>query len=162
MVHLLWIFLFVFVFDILPCLCLVALWSPAGKGLTSRCFWMRRFLVLLSLSYKVWYLITSIPDLCLFLLTWVRLARTIFCAILSELIVVGCSLGVLISYLYTFYLTLFWFYKLLLCSLVQKTMREYLNVSFLDVTSACFPSLIPCLKLTLRNVAAKQAHCNRS
>ena len=29
-------FLFVSVFDILPCLCPAALWSPAGKGLTSR------------------------------------------------------------------------------------------------------------------------------
>ena len=31
-------FLFVFVFDILPCLCLTTLWSPAGKGLTSCVF----------------------------------------------------------------------------------------------------------------------------
>ena len=37
MIFLLWIFFFkfVFVFAILTCLCLTALWSPAGKGLTS-------------------------------------------------------------------------------------------------------------------------------
>ena len=29
------------------------------------------------------------------------------------------------------------------------------NVTFLDVTSICFPSLVPCLQFTLRNVAAK-------
>ena len=29
------------------------------------------------------------------------------------------------------------------------------NVTFLDVTSTCFPSLVPCLQLTLSNVAAK-------
>ena len=28
-------------------------------------------------------------------------------------------------------------------------------VTFLDVTSSCFPSLVPCLKFTLGNVAAK-------
>ena len=46
-------FSLVSVFCILPCLCLAALWSPAGKGLTSRRFCMWRFLVLLSLSHKV-------------------------------------------------------------------------------------------------------------
>ena len=30
------------------------------------------------------------------------------------------------------------------------------NVTFLDVTSSCFPSLVPCLIFTLCNVAAKQ------
>ena len=30
------------------------------------------------------------------------------------------------------------------------------NISFLDVTSSCFPSLVPCLKITLRNIATKQ------
>ena len=29
------------------------------------------------------------------------------------------------------------------------------NVTFLDVTSICFPSLVPCLQFTLCNVAAK-------
>ena len=28
-------------------------------------------------------------------------------------------------------------------------------ITFLDVTSSCFPSLVPCLKFTLSNVAAK-------
>ena len=38
-----------------------------------------------------------------------------------------------------------------------ETLRELLphNVTFLDVTSSCFPSLVPCLQFTLRNVAAK-------
>ena len=31
-----------------------------------------------------------------------------------------------------------------------------LCVSFLDVLSSCFPSLVPCLKFTLRNAAAKK------
>ena len=29
------------------------------------------------------------------------------------------------------------------------------HFSFLDVMSSCFPSLVPCLKFTLRNVIAK-------
>ena len=29
------------------------------------------------------------------------------------------------------------------------------NVTFPDVKSTCFPSLVPCLQFTLRNVAAK-------
>ena len=55
----------------LLCLCarlfICALWSPAGKGLTS---WLSFVVstVSLSLSYcilgQVWYLIVSIPDLC--------------------------------------------------------------------------------------------------
>ena len=51
----------------LLCLCarlfICALWSPAGRGLTS---WLS--FVRLSLSHwslgQVWYLIVSIPDLC--------------------------------------------------------------------------------------------------
>ena len=54
-----------FVFAILSCLCLAALWSPAGKGLTSWLSCIRHFVVLLLLSHTVWYLIVSIPDLCL-------------------------------------------------------------------------------------------------
>ena len=33
-----------------------------------------------------------------------------------------------------------------------------LYVSFLDVTSSCFPSLVPCLKFTLHNVAKKMGN----
>ena len=41
---------------------IAALWSPAGKGLTS---WLSFvFKCVLSLSRQVWYLIVSIPDLC--------------------------------------------------------------------------------------------------
>ena len=32
----------------------------------------------------------------------------------------------------------------------------YLYISFLDITSSCFPSSIPCLKFTLHNIAAKR------
>ena len=42
-------------------------------------------------------------------------------------------------------------------SLTQKNCEDVcLNVSFFDVTSSCFLSLVPCLKFTLRYVAAKQ------
>ena len=42
-------------------------------------------------------------------------------------------------------------------SLIQNNCRNVcLHVSFLDVTLSCFQSLVPCLKYTLRNVAAKQ------
>ena len=71
-VLLLWIF---YVFSVLCLLCLCdrlficALWSPAGKGLT---FWFS-FVVsncefvtfLFGILGQVWYLIVSIPDLCI-------------------------------------------------------------------------------------------------
>ena len=55
-----------FVFVMFSCLLFAALWSPAGKGLTS---WLSfvMFIVFLSLCGilgQVWYLIVSIPDLC--------------------------------------------------------------------------------------------------
>ena len=101
------LFLFASVFDILPCLCLAVLWSPAGKGLTSMHFCTWHFLVLLSLFYKVscvrcgtWlyrFLIFA------FFLTFnsheYRLARnTVNSAILSDQMVFGRLLGVPISY----------------------------------------------------------------
>ena len=47
-------------------------------------------------------------------------------------------------------------FKTLFLSLIPKNCgKVYHNVTFLDVTSTCFPSLVPCLQLTLRNVAAK-------
>ena len=42
-----------FVLGVLFCLFLVALWSPAGKGLTSGLSCMWRFLVILSLSHSM-------------------------------------------------------------------------------------------------------------
>ena len=60
---------FVFVFVILSCLFLEALWSPAGEGLTSWRSCMRCFLVICYFPFivlcKVWYLILSIAELCL-------------------------------------------------------------------------------------------------
>ena len=56
------------VFPMLLRLFIAALWSPAGKGLTS---WLLSvmFIVLSLLSHvligQVWYLIVSLPDLCL-------------------------------------------------------------------------------------------------
>ena len=49
----------------MSCVChaFAALWSPAGKGLTSWLSFMMLSCVL-SLSGQVWYLIVSIPDLC--------------------------------------------------------------------------------------------------
>ena len=55
-----------FVFVMLSCLLLAALWSPAGKGLTSWLSCVLCFLVFVSLSHLVSrILIVSIPDLCL-------------------------------------------------------------------------------------------------
>ena len=61
---------FMFFCLVLLCLCvslfICALWSPAGKGLTS---WLS-FVVSVSFHFpigilgQVWYLIVSIPDLC--------------------------------------------------------------------------------------------------
>ena len=74
---LLWILFVICVsyLSIISCLFLATLWSPAGKGLTSwlSCIWC--FSCVLSLSYMAWYLIVSIPDLCLlyFLLRWLHL-----------------------------------------------------------------------------------------
>ena len=53
------------------------------------------------------------------------------------------------------FLTLFCFYKLF-WSLIQKNENVCLYVSFHDVTSSCFPPLVPCFEFTSRNVAAKK------
>ena len=51
---------------------------------------------------------------------------------------------------------IFRFYKLF-WSLIQKKCRNVCHyVSFRDVTSSCFPSMVPCIKFTLSNVAVKQ------
>ena len=62
---------FCIVFVMLSCLLIAALWSPAGKGLTS---WLSLVLlnwVVVSFPFgilgQVWYLIVSIPDLFPFL-----------------------------------------------------------------------------------------------
>ena len=54
---------FIFVFVMLSWLVLAALWSPAGNVLT---YWLSCVWCLL-LWCQVWYLIVSIPDLCLLL-----------------------------------------------------------------------------------------------
>ena len=55
-----------FVFVMFSCLFIAALWSPAGKGLTS---WLKFSCVFVTFSCgvlgQVWYMIISIPDLCL-------------------------------------------------------------------------------------------------
>ena len=56
------------VFLMLSLLFVAALWSPAGKGMTSWLLLVMCFVFLLLLG-GVWYLIVSFPDLCrLFLL----------------------------------------------------------------------------------------------
>ena len=46
--------------------------------------------------------------------------------------------------------------SLVILVLVQKNCRKFcLYVTFLDVTSSCIPSLVPCWKITLPNVAPK-------
>ena len=51
------------VFVLLSHLFIAALWSPAGKGLTSWLLFVM-FIVILLLLGQVWYLIVSIPDPC--------------------------------------------------------------------------------------------------
>ena len=57
-----------FVFVVLSCLFMTALWSPAGKGLTSWRLFVMFNCVFVTFSCgilgQVWYLIVSIPDLC--------------------------------------------------------------------------------------------------
>ena len=70
-VLLLWIF---YVFSVLCLLCLCArlficaLWSPAGKGLTSWLSFVVSICEFITFSIgilgQVWYLIVSVPDLC--------------------------------------------------------------------------------------------------
>ena len=55
------------------------------------------------------------------------------------------------------FLTLIWFYSLFWPLTPKNCGKVRHNVTFLDVTSSCFPSLVPCLKFTLCNIAAKQA-----
>ena len=53
------------------------------------------------------------------------------------------------------FLTLLWFYNLF-WSLIPKNCGNVCHyVTFLDLASSCFPSLVPCLTFTVRNVAAK-------
>ena len=106
------LFLFVSLFDILPCLCRAALWSPAGKGLTSRRLTFFMCFCHFPIRYPGSGVVLDCHDrflIFVFFLTCYsheyRLARnTVYCAILSEQIVFGCLLGVPISYyLYILY-----------------------------------------------------------
>ena len=51
------------VFVILSCLFIAALWSPAGKGLTSWLLFVMFNCVFVTFLGQVWYSIVSIPDL---------------------------------------------------------------------------------------------------
>ena len=59
---------FCIVFDMLPRVLIAALWSPAGKGLTSWLLFVVLNCVVVTFPFgilgQVWYLIVSIPDLC--------------------------------------------------------------------------------------------------
>ena len=57
--------LFLFVVAILSCLCHAALLSPAGKGLLYVTFYCVFVTFHYSVLGQVWYLIVSIPDICL-------------------------------------------------------------------------------------------------
>ena len=63
---------FCIVFDMLSRLFIAALWSPAGKGLTSWLSFMVLNCVFVTLPYgilgQMWYFIVSIPDFTPFLL----------------------------------------------------------------------------------------------
>ena len=56
------------VFAMLSCLFNVALWSPAGRGLTSWLLFVMFNCVFVTFPFgilgQMWYLIVSIPDLC--------------------------------------------------------------------------------------------------
>ena len=56
------------VFVMLSHLFIAALWSPAGKGLTSWLLFVMFYCIFVTFPCgilgKVWYLIVSIPDLC--------------------------------------------------------------------------------------------------
>ena len=83
-VLLLWILFcylhFMFVFVMLSCLFLVALWSPAGKGLTSWLLCVMFSCVFVTFPYgvpglspgQVWYLTVLIPDLCLLYFVYLK------------------------------------------------------------------------------------------
>ena len=59
---------FCIVFVMLSRLLIAALWSPAGKGVTSRLSFVVLNCVVVTFPFgilgQVWYLIVSIPDLC--------------------------------------------------------------------------------------------------
>ena len=61
----------------------------------------------------------------------------------------------IICLLYAFFWHSFWFWNLFWSLIPKKCGNICHNVTFLDVTSTCFPSLVPCLQFTFRNVAAK-------
>ena len=72
---------FMFIFSMLSCLFLAALWPPAGKGLTS---WLSFMLCVLVLCYfpipygvpgQVWFLIVSFPDFYCPLFFYVKIPR---------------------------------------------------------------------------------------
>ena len=54
----------VFVCSLLVCLFIAALWSPAGKGLTSWLLFVKSYCDVVTFPGEVWYLIVLIPDLC--------------------------------------------------------------------------------------------------
>ena len=67
--RLLWIICFLcLVFLMLSRLFIAALWSPAGKGLTSCFFFFNVYCIFVTFSCGIlvllWYLIVSFPDLC--------------------------------------------------------------------------------------------------
>ena len=74
---------FTFVFIILSCRFLTALWQPSGKGLTSwlSCVWCFSCVFVnfpYGVSGQVWHLIVSIPDLCHLLYFSLRISTDIF------------------------------------------------------------------------------------
>ena len=65
------LYYFCIVFAMLSRLLIGALWSPAGKGLTSWLSFVALNCVVVTFPFgipgQVWYLIVSIPDICPFL-----------------------------------------------------------------------------------------------
>ena len=82
---LLWIIFylcFAFVFVILFCLFLAALWPPAVIGLTSWHFYVCFVTYLNCVLGQLWYLIASIPDLCL--LPYFNVALKVSCLVILD------------------------------------------------------------------------------
>ena len=66
------------------------------------------------------------------------------------------QLTIMIIYLlYALFLTFFLILKPVWSLIWQKCGNVGFNVTFLDIMSSCFQSLVPCLKFTLCYVAAK-------
>ena len=85
---------------------------------------------------------------------WVRCGARLYRFLIFFLFLTFTIIIICLSY--TFFQTLFRFYKIVLAIKSEK-LRELLPfyITFLDITSSCFLYRVPCLNITLCNVGAK-------